>query len=61
MKVLLAIDGSPYSEVAITEVAARQWPAATEIKVVNAFEVPMVSTPQIWVTALKCGASDNSN
>jgi hypothetical protein len=49
MKVLVAVDGSLYSEAAVTEVSSRQWPTGTEIKVVTAYEVPIVPTPEVWV------------
>lgn len=49
MKVLVAVDGSSYGEAAISEVTSRQWPAGTEMKVVTAFEVPLVPTPEVWV------------
>jgi nucleotide-binding universal stress UspA family protein len=48
MKVLLAVDGSPYSDAAISEVADRQWPAGTEIKILSAFEMPFPPTPEAW-------------
>ena len=49
MKVLVAVDGSLYSEAAVSEVSSRQWPESTEIKVVTAFEIPMMPTPEVWV------------
>ena len=48
MKVLLAVDGSPFSDVAVAEVARRPWPYATEILVVTAYEVPLAATPEVW-------------
>jgi len=41
MKILLAVDGSPCSNQAIEEVARRPWPAASEIKVMTAYELPL--------------------
>ena len=35
MKVLLAIDGSKHSATAMEEVAARQWPAGTEVEILT--------------------------
>jgi nucleotide-binding universal stress UspA family protein len=49
MKVLVAVDGSLYSEAVVSEVSSRQWPTGTEVKVVTAFEIPMVPTPEVWV------------
>ncbi|MBI4853465.1 MAG: universal stress protein [Acidobacteria bacterium] len=39
MKVLLAIDGSTFSDVAIDEVAMRSWPEGTEIRALNVVHV----------------------
>lgn len=48
MRVLLAVDGSQYSEVAVEEVAARVWPGHGEIRVITAYELPLAATPEIW-------------
>jgi|SRR5215472_4265305 len=48
MKVLLAIDGSACSDSAVTEVASRPWPVGTEFRVLSAYELPMVPTPEAW-------------
>ena len=49
MKVLLAVDGSPCSEAAVNEVAARPWPAGSEVKIVTAYELPPPApTPYAW-------------
>jgi nucleotide-binding universal stress UspA family protein len=48
MRVLLAVDGSRYSDAAISEVANRVWPAGTEIKILSAFEMPLPATPEAW-------------
>lgn len=48
MKVLLAIDGSPYSDAAIEEVAMRAWPLGTTIKIFSVFEMPLPATPDAW-------------
>ena len=48
MRVLLAVDGSPYSEAAVTEVAARVWPEATEIRIITAYELPLAPAPETW-------------
>jgi nucleotide-binding universal stress UspA family protein len=45
MKILLAIDGSPCSEVAVKEVATMQWPAGTEVKVLSAASVFRPNAP----------------
>lgn len=50
MKILLAIDGSPCSDVAVEEVARRPWPQGSTVKVLTAWEsAPAVPiTPEIW-------------
>jgi nucleotide-binding universal stress UspA family protein len=48
MRVLLAVDGSPFSEAAAREVAARVWPAKSEIRVITAYELPLAPTPETW-------------
>lgn len=48
MKILLAIDGSPCSDVAVEEVARRPWPEGSSLKVLNVFEPPMPPTAEAW-------------
>ncbi|MBI1766476.1 MAG: universal stress protein [Acidobacteria bacterium] len=48
MKILLAVDGSECSNAAVASVAARPWPAGTEIRVLSALELPFVPTPETW-------------
>ena len=48
MKVLLATDGSPCSDVAVAETCARPWPDGSEIRVLTAFELPLPPTPDAW-------------
>lgn len=45
MKILLAIDGSPSSEAAVTEVASRFWPEGTEVKILSAVKVAIPYIP----------------
>ena len=42
MKILLAVDGSAYSDAAIEEVIKRPWPPKSEVKVITAVETPMM-------------------
>jgi nucleotide-binding universal stress UspA family protein len=49
MRILLAIDGSSFSGSAITEVAARPWPAGSQVKIVSVVEPPMLPTVETWV------------
>jgi len=51
MKILLAIDGSTYSNAAIQSVARRPWPNNTKIKVVMAVEMPSVIGMEPWATS----------
>ncbi|HEX3086155.1 MAG TPA: universal stress protein [Pyrinomonadaceae bacterium] len=48
MKILIGVDGSPYSDAAIDEVAQRVWPEGSEVRVVHAFELPLSPTPEVW-------------
>lgn len=43
MKILLAVDGSKYSEAAVEAVAQHPWPASTQIKVIMALELPVAT------------------
>ena len=42
MKILLAVDGSVYSDAAVEEVTKRPWPPQSEVKVITAAETPLV-------------------
>lgn len=48
MRILIGVDGSPYSDAAVEDVAQRRWPAGTEILVVHAYELPVAPTPEVW-------------
>lgn len=48
MKILLAVDGSPCSDVAVEEIGRRPWPQGSSIKVLNTFELPLAATPEGW-------------
>lgn len=48
MRILLAVDGSAFSDAAVAEVGSRPWPAETQIKVVTAFQVPITPSPEVW-------------
>ena len=41
MKILLAIDGSAYSDAAVEELLKRPWPPQSEVKVITATEMPV--------------------
>jgi nucleotide-binding universal stress UspA family protein len=52
MRILLAVDGSPCSEAAVSEVASRVWPAHSELRVITAYELPMAAPPENWALPL---------
>lgn len=49
MKILLAVDGSTYSDAAIEEVRQRPWPPQSEVKVITAAEAPILGM-EVWVS-----------
>jgi nucleotide-binding universal stress UspA family protein len=49
MKILLAIDGSSFSDAAVKEVATRPWPAGAEVKIISVVEPPLLPTLETWV------------
>jgi nucleotide-binding universal stress UspA family protein len=48
MKILLATDGSPSSEVAAQSIAARPWPAGSEVKIISVVEIHLAPAPGSW-------------
>jgi nucleotide-binding universal stress UspA family protein len=51
MKILLAIDGSEYSETAMESVAARPWPSGTKVRVLCVIDKVKLAAPEMWVYA----------
>jgi hypothetical protein len=49
MKILLAIDGSTFSDAAVNEVAKKPWPADSEVKIISVVEPPLLPTVETWV------------
>jgi nucleotide-binding universal stress UspA family protein len=49
MKILLAIDGSSFSDAAVNEIASRPWPSASEVKIISVVEPPLLPTVETWV------------
>ena len=48
MKILLAIDGSSSSDVAVRDVANKPWPLGSEVKIVSVVEPYMMPTVETW-------------
>ena len=49
MKILLAVDGSACSEVAVNEVARRPWPEGSQLKIISVVEPPPITAiPDTW-------------
>jgi len=48
MKILLAVDGSTYSDAAVDEVVKRPWPANSDVKVVTVADLPVIVGIEPW-------------
>ena len=48
MRILIGVDGSPYSNAAVDEVSQRTWPEGSEMLVVHAYQMPVAPTPEVW-------------
>lgn len=48
MKILLAVDGSVYSDAAVEEIIKKPWPAGSEVKVITAAEMPIMVGIEPW-------------
>ena len=51
MKILLAVDGSAYSDAAVDEVVRRPWPPQSELKVITAAELPIMVGMEPWASS----------
>ncbi len=49
MKILLAVDGSDFSDGAVNSVAQRPWPLNSEVKIISAVEPVYLPTADTWV------------
>jgi nucleotide-binding universal stress UspA family protein len=49
MRILLAIDGSSFSDAAVKEVATRPWPVGSEARIISVVEPPLLPTVETWV------------
>jgi nucleotide-binding universal stress UspA family protein len=52
MKILLAIDGSTFSDAAIEAVSQRPWPTGSEVKVLTVIETPVVPAVEPWAVPI---------
>ncbi len=59
MKILLAVDDSPYSSEAVREVVARTWPPGTNVCVISAVEDISAISTDLWYDA--CGDLQHAN
>jgi nucleotide-binding universal stress UspA family protein len=48
MRILLAVDGSKFSDAAVDEIANRPWPPGTEVKIVSVVHLPFEPSPEVW-------------
>lgn len=51
MKIILAIDGSGFSKAAVKALAKMRLPDDSEISIINVYEHPAMSTPELITTA----------
>jgi nucleotide-binding universal stress UspA family protein len=47
MKLLLAVDGSEFSDAAVEEVANRAWPRECEVHIVSVIDLPVVASTEV--------------
>ncbi|RKS55667.1 MULTISPECIES: universal stress protein [Flavobacteriaceae] len=52
MKIVLAVDGSDFSKVAIKKLAKFPLPQGSEISIINVYEHPAMSTPELISTTV---------
>ena len=57
MKILLAVDGSPYSDQAVHSVVQRPWPEGTTVRVLSV--APPIGTPAVGELMYAGGELDN--
>ena len=49
MKILLAVDGSQFSDAAVDEVARRPWPDGSELDIISVYEPPALPITETFV------------
>jgi nucleotide-binding universal stress UspA family protein len=48
IRILLATDGSEFSNAAAREIAGRPWPEGSEVRVISTVHLPFTPTPETW-------------
>jgi nucleotide-binding universal stress UspA family protein len=48
MKILLAVDGSEFSDAAVDEIANRPWPPGTQVHVISVVHLPFTPSPETY-------------
>jgi len=48
IKILLAVDGSEFSDATVEEIASRPWPRGSEVRVLSALHLQFAPTPEVW-------------
>jgi nucleotide-binding universal stress UspA family protein len=48
MRILLAVDGSEFSDAAVEEIANRPWPNGSEVHVISVVHLPFTPSPETW-------------
>jgi nucleotide-binding universal stress UspA family protein len=48
MRILLAVDGSEFSDAAVEEIANRPWPTGSEVHVISVVHLPFEPGPEVW-------------
>lgn len=61
MRILLATDGSPCSELAVRELCQRTWPADTEVEVVSMPDTPIPLIPDPLLIGAASHYADHEN
>jgi len=57
MKILLAVDGSPYTDMVLKEVASRPWPPGSEVKILGCahLRIPDIPDPLLIYYPMRLG------
>jgi nucleotide-binding universal stress UspA family protein len=48
MRILLAVDGSEFGDVALEEIANRPWPPDSQVHVISVIHLPFQPGPEVW-------------